>query len=73
MDKEYVTVFFCKDGTTEEYWWSTEAEAINHANMFTDADDGDMYDKIEVQCRIENGCTGRYFEDTLHTLTPWKN
>ena len=73
MMKEYVTVFFCKDGTTEEYWWSTEQEAINHANMFTDADDGDIYDKIEVQYKTSGYGYDFGYVDTLHTLKPWQN
>ena len=45
----YITRFYPIDGgeLTEEYFYNTEEEAIEHANMLTE-DIGELYEGIEV-------------------------
>lgn len=65
--KSFELVFICNNGTTEHYWYNNIFEAKSHANMFTDADDGELYNRLEIR-----HWRGDYFV-IMWTGTPWQN
>lgn len=67
MMKDFELVFFTNNNTTETSWYNSAIEAQDHASLFTDSDNAELYDHLEIRQWIGNGYV------TLWTGKPWEN
>ena len=72
MDKNFELIIYRIDGAVDSYFfYNTEQEALDHANLFTDKTDGELYKVLEIKYIYHRN--GHYEDELLHQLRPWQN